>query len=78
MNKQQIIQTYKAARNVKISIENELVNACSVDDLINLNERNLALRRFRIDNPTVPEDNARLIINEKCVARNRRESEVTA
>lgn len=78
MNKQQIIQTYKSARNVKINIENELVQCCTVTDLIEINERNLAIRRHRMDNPHLTDNEARDYINMKYAARNKKESEVIA
>ena len=77
MNKQQIIQTYKSARNVKINIENELVQCCTVTDLIEINERNLAIRRHRMDNPHLTDEQSRDIINTIYSKRNKRESEVT-
>lgn len=63
MNKQQLIQMYKSIRNVKINIENELVAICSVDELVTINERTLAIRRKRIDNPHITDDAARDSIN---------------
>ena len=62
MNKAQIIATYKSARNVKIALENELVKVCDATDLIAMSERNLAVRRYRMDNPTLTESETKNII----------------
>jgi len=47
MNTQQTIAAYKSAKNTKILLENEVKRICSVQQLIDIDERALATMRYK-------------------------------